>query len=424
MFTAMALIRRALLDLAEAELGAEGSRPARDAVNRVLDLDLAIMLQSYRDDFVARVQRVDRLERDRVGRTLARTEHRYQHAVELARVLFVGLDADASVRLYNREAERVTGFDRAEVLGTPFVDLLPEALRDDHGTLFARAVVGDAAPPILESAVRTRSGKVRDVRWQIAYAPSEADDEIVLFAVGRDTTDENQLAARLRQNEKLAAVGTLAAGLAHEIRNPLNGARLHLTFLARGLKRAGVVDADALDAVRVVGDEIRRLDELVSEFLDFARPKPLDKRIQSLRALCDRVIQLVTPAAEAGHTKVALDFPVTDLEIEVDGAKVEQVLLNLLNNAVEATGPVGGGAVVMRVRRQPRRALIEVEDDGPGLPSPDAPIFDAFFSTKPNGTGLGLAIAHRIVTDHGGTIDVTSRPGSTVFRIGLPLRLT
>jgi signal transduction histidine kinase len=219
-------------------------------------------------------------------------------------------------------------------------------------------------------------------------------------------------------------VGTLAAGLAHEIRNPLNGARLHLTFLERGLKRAGVADADALDAVRVVGDEIRRLDELVSEFLDFARPKPLDKKLQSLRALCDRVIQLVAPAAEAARTRVALDFPATDLQIEVDGAKVEQVLLNLLNNAVEATGPAGGGAVVVRVRRQPRRALVEVEDDGPGLPGPDAPIFDAFFSTKSNGTGLGLAIAHRIVTDHGGTIDATSRPGCTIFRVGLPLRLT
>ena len=135
------------------------------------------------------------------------------------------------------------------------------------------------------------------------------------------------------------------------------------------------------------------------------------------------MIQLVAPAAETGSTAVVLDFPVSDLEIEIDGAKVEQVLLNVLQNAIEAA-PAGGGAVVVRVRRQPRRALIEVEDDGPGLPSPDAPIFDAFFSTKPQGTGLGLAIAHRIVTDHGGTIDVTSRPGSTVFRITLPLRLT
>ena len=425
MLTAMALIRLALLGIAEEALGAAASRPARDAVNRVLDLELAVMLGTYRDDFVARVQRIDRLEREEVGRTLARTQHRYRHAVELARVLFVGLDARATVRLYNREAERVTGFDRDEVLGARFEDLLPEALREEHGALVARAVRGaEGAPDSLDSAVRTKSGKVRDVHWQLAYAPSDADDEVVLFAVGQDTTDAKALAAQVRQNEKLAAVGTLAAGLAHEIRNPLNGAQLHLTYLDRGLKRAGIADEGTLDAVRVVGDEIRRLGELVSEFLDFARPRPLDKRVCSLRALCERAVQLVTPAAETGGTAIHLDFPAKDLEVEVDAPKLEQVLLNVLQNAVEATSPSGGGAVSVRVRRQPRRAVIEIEDDGPGLPSPDAPIFDAFFSTKPHGTGLGLAIAHRIVTNHGGTIEALTRDGSTVFRITLPIQLT
>jgi PAS domain S-box-containing protein len=424
MFTAMALIRGSLVRLAQEAL-AERARPTIEAVNRALDLELAVMLETYRDDYVARLHRLDRQERAEVDRTLARTEHRYQHAVELARVLFVGLDAHARLRLYNREAERVTGFRRDEVMGTPFVDLLPDALRDEHGPFFARAAAGDApASDVLESAIRTRSGKVRDVRWQIAYSPSEADDEVVLFAVGHDTTDENALAARVRQSEKLAAVGTLAAGLAHEIRNPLNGAHLHLTFLERGLKRAGVYDADALEAVRVVGEEIKRLGGLVSEFLDFARPRPLEKRPSSLRALCERAVQLVAPDAEAGAVQIALDLPATDLELELDGAKIEQVLLNLLRNAIEAVAPGGGGSVIVRARRQPRQAVIEVEDDGPGLPSPEAPIFDAFFSTKPHGTGLGLAIAHRIVTDHGGTIDAAGRPGATVFRITLPIRLT
>jgi PAS domain S-box-containing protein len=423
MLTAMALIRLALERIAENALGPGESLRTRSAIHRALDLELAIMLDAYRDDYVARVQRLDRLEREQVGRTLARTEHRYQHAVELANVLFVGLDAMAVVRLYNREAERVTGLGREEVIGTSFAELIADEVRDEHGPLFARAASGGGpAPDVLDSAVRTRSGKVRDVRWQLAYAPSEADDEIVLFAVGQDLTDERELAARVRQNEKLAAVGTLAAGLAHEIRNPLNGARLHLTFLERGLRRAGVADADTFEAVRVVGEEIHRLGELVSEFLDFARPKPLDKRMHALRAICERAVQLMRPVADEGGVTLSLDFPATEIEVEADGAKVEQVLLNVLQNAVEATAPGGGGSVIVRVRRQPRKAVIEVEDDGPGLPSPDAPIFDAFYSTKPQGTGLGLAIAHRIVTDHGGSIDVTSRPGSTVFRIALPIR--
>jgi signal transduction histidine kinase len=115
------------------------------------------------------------------------------------------------------------------------------------------------------------------------------------------------------------------------------------------------------------------------------------------------------------------DLPSADLEFQGDAAKLTQVLLNLMQNGVESTGASGGGSVLLRARREPRQVAIEVEDDGPGLPSADAPIFDAFFSTKEGGTGLGLAITHRIVTDHNGTITVASRPGKTTFRIKLPL---
>jgi PAS domain S-box-containing protein len=423
MFVAMALVRSALLRVADEALG-EASGPTRDALNRLLDLDLAIMVGAYADDQMSRLRRADQLERARLDRTLAKTEHRYEYAVELARVLFVGLDAQARVRLFNREAERVTGLARDEVLGTPFAELLPDGVADEHAALVARAAEGKGAgPDVFDGAIRTRSGKVRDVRWQLAYAPSESDDEIVLFAIGQDTTDENALAARVRQSEKLAAVGTLAAGLAHEIRNPLNGAQLHLTVLERDLKRAACGGAEAIDTIHVVRDEIRRLDALVSDFLEFARPRPLDLAPCSVRALCERAVKLVAPAAEAASVEISLDLPVSELTIDADTAKLQQVLLNLLQNAVEATAPGGGGRVTIRARRRPKEAMIEVEDDGPGLPSPDAPVFDAFYSTKAHGTGLGLAIAHRIVTDHGGSIDVQSRPGSTIFRVALPIRL-
>ncbi|WP_437827746.1 protoglobin domain-containing protein [Sorangium sp. So ce1153] len=426
MFTAMTLIRLAFDEIAASALG-EQVAPVRAAVIKVLDLELAIMLETYRDDFLARARHAERLDREEVGRTLARTEHRYKSAVELARVLVVGLDARAVVRLWNREAERITGLGREDILGTPFVEtLLPEELRADHGALVKEIAAGRrAGAELLESSLRTRAGKIRDVRWQLAYAPSAADDEVVLFAIGQDTTDENALAARVRQSEKLAAVGTLAAGLAHEIRNPLNGAQLHVTFLERGLARAGMKDPDTVEAIRVVRDEIRRLSGLVSEFLDFARPSPLLVQPTSVLALCERAARVALSSEGAGaQAEVRVDLPSTDLVLDLDPARIEQVLLNLLRNALEAVGPAGGGTVTLRARRQPRHAVLEVEDDGPGVASPEAPIFDPFFSTKPNGTGLGLAIAHRIVTDHEGTIDFQSRPGKTLFRVTLPIRLS
>jgi PAS domain S-box-containing protein len=416
-FTAMALIRVELLHIAATRGGPE-SEATRDAITRVLDLELAVMLEAYRHDFIARIQHVDRLEKQQLQGALARAQHRYINAVELARVCLVGIDRRGLVRLFNREAERVTGFGRDEILGEPFLTLIPEELHGELRSHLAAATAG--GQPQTETEIRTRAGKIREMRFGIAYAPSEDEDEVVTFLLGQDVTEEKAQTESARQREKLAAVGTLAAGLAHEIRNPLNGAQLHVSFLERSLQRSGA-DSDSLEAVQVVGDEIKRLAVLVTEFLDFARPKPLDRKATSMATLCERVFQLAVSEASAVKVALVADLPGQDIVLDADGAKLEQVLLNLVRNAVEALAEGGGGQVILRGRRQPRFAVLEVEDDGPGLTSPEAPVFDAFYSTKPNGTGLGLSIAHRIVTDHGGTIAAESQPGRTVFRITLPL---
>ncbi len=431
MFTAMALIRASLTRIAETQ-GPGGQRIA-STLSSLLDLELAIMVESYREDFIARIQHIERLEREALGASLARTEHRYINAVELAHVLIVGLDAPGRVRLFNREAERVTGFARDEVLGRPLLDCLEIDETGDGAQLravihaYASAHAGDrgelaAQPPAsLETAVRTRSGHTRVLLWQLSYAPADGD-EVCVFALARDITDEKALLARTQQQEKLAAIGTLAAGLAHEIRNPLNGAQLHVTYLARSLKKTSA-HPELIETVAVVADEIKRLGTLVTEFLAFARPRPLLVKPVSVRALLERAAQ-VAAQRDGQPTPIELDVPSTPIELQADGAKLEQVLLNLTQNAVEALASAedrrADGRVVLRARRQPRTVTIEVEDNGPGI-APETPIFDAFFSTKPQGTGLGLSISHRIVTDHGGALEVDSRDGRTVFRMVLPI---
>jgi len=423
MLTAMALIRVALLRIADREFGAD-SPPMREALIRILDIELAVMLETYKDSFVERIRAVERQERLDLGSALARAEHRYVNAVELASVIIIGLDRSGSILLFNREAERVTGFARDEVLGRPFLEAMaPEDPDGGRSRRLEDALAGRSQPEVTEGVLRTRAGKLRDVLWNLGYAGKQQEDDIVLFAIGRDLTETRAMEERARQAEKLAAIGTLAAGLAHEIRNPLNGAQLHLSYLERAIKKkAG--EQDMLDATRVVADEITRLAHLVTEFLDFARPKPLQLKATSLFKLCDHARSMVLTQAEAVRVDVSCDLPSTDLEFQADQAKLTQVLLNLLQNAVEATGNGGGGSVVLRARRGPRHVIIDVEDDGPGLSTPEAPIFDAFFSTKEGGTGLGLAITHRIVTDHGGSIDVSSKTGRTTFRVILPLAET
>jgi len=420
MLTAMALIRVALLRIADRDLGADAA-PTREALIRILDLELAVMLETYKDSFVERIRSVERQERADLGSALARAEHRYVNAVELASVIIVGLDRLGSILLFNREAERVTGFARDEVLGRPFLDVLgPEDLDGQLAHRLQEALAGRAESTATEGILRTRAGKLRDILWNFGYAGQEQDDDVVLFAIGGDLTDARAMEERTRQAEKLAAIGTLAAGLAHEIRNPLNGAQLHLSFLERSIKKKAP-EQDMLEATRVVADEITRLAHLVTEFLDFARPKPLQLKPISLYKLCDHARSMVQTQAEGVGVELSCDLPSADLEFEADQAKLTQVLLNLLQNAVESTGSGGGGSVVLRARWTPRNLLLDVEDDGPGLQTPDAPIFDAFFSTKEGGTGLGLAITHRIVTDHGGSIDVSSKTGKTTFRVTLPL---
>jgi len=419
MLTAMALIRVALLRIADRELGVDAA-PTREALIRILDLELAVMLETYKDSFVERIRAVEQQERLDLGSALARAEHRYVNAVEHASVIIVGLDRSGAILLFNREAERVTGFARDEVLGRPFLAVMgPDDPDGQLSRRFDDVLAGRSQPEVSEGLLRTRAGKLRDVLWHLGYAGEQQQDDIVLFAIGRDLTETRAMEERTRQAEKLAAIGTLAAGLAHEIRNPLNGAQLHLSFLERSIKRKAS-EQDMLEATRVVADEITRLAHLVTEFLDFARPKPLQLKPTSLFKLCEHARSLVSTQTHAG-VDVSCDLPSADLEFEADQAKLTQVLLNLLQNAVESTFAGGGGSVVLRARRGPRHLILDVEDDGPGLPTPEAPIFDAFFSTKEGGTGLGLAITHRIVTDHGGSIDVSSKTGKTTFRVTLPL---
>ncbi len=415
MFTAMSVIRCELVRiLGEAKI--PDLEVTRVALSKLIDLTLATMLESYGADFAARIEQRATARADELSTALARAEAESVAALAHAPAVIVSLEPDGSIHEVNREACRVTGWDRDELIGRPFAQAL--FATDLQRTVLAE-VTEAAAYREAEIPVQAKSGRARSVAWRFARAGDDPSTSRVL-AVGRDVTDEKALAERTKKSERLAAIGTLAAGLAHEIRNPLNGAQLHVSFLERAIRKRGG-DAEMLEATEVVRDEIRRLGALVTEFLDFTRPKPLQLEPTSVPQLCERTAALVREEAKRAGLELHLDLPRNDVLIPADGAKLTQVLLNLLRNAIDALTPTGHGTVTLRVRRRPRHAVIDVEDDGPGLPDPNAPIFDAFYTTKPTGTGLGLSISYRIVEDHDGDITVDSRPGRTVFRLTLPL---
>ena len=222
----------------------------------------------------------------------------------------------------------------------------------------------------------------------------------------------------LRRADRLSALGEIAAGLAHEIQNPLAGIKGALEIVA-SRARPDTPEAEFSD---IGGKELARLETLVREFLDYARPRDPTLRPTDVPDLVERVTALLRPEADKRAVRLIGEYPDTsnDLSLNLDPDQMTQVILNVVLNAIQAS-PSGGG-VRIHVSMEPGWGTIDVIDQGPGIaPEHVSRIFDPFFTTKSRGTGLGLATSHRIVAAHRGTI--TALPGSptgTTFRIRLP----
>lgn len=231
----------------------------------------------------------------------------------------------------------------------------------------------------------------------------------------------------MEQTQKLAALGVLAAGIAHEIRNPLTAIKARLFTHQKSLTKGTPV----YENTEIIGRELDRLERIVRDFLMFARPAEPRFEAVSSTALFREVRDLL--GADLARVSIQLQLEEhPDLPLQIDRQHLQQVLINLVRNAAESMGDEGTIVLRARRQRQPLRgrmsevAILEVEDNGRGIP-PDAQarLFDPFFTTKPNGTGLGLSIAARIVEKHGGALRYQTRVNhGTTFGIVLPLEKT
>ena len=235
-------------------------------------------------------------------------------------------------------------------------------------------------------------------------------------------SEKRELARRAAMAEKLAAVGTMTAGLSHEIRNPLNAAALQLTVLER---RVGKLPRDEqgplLQPLHLVRDEIRRLDHILEDFLQFARPREFYPKPVEVAPVLDRVLTLLGGPAEKRHVRVMRDFEVVPA-VAGDEERLQQVVMNLGLNALDAVPEGGWVRVACRAADDGDTVDILVDDSGNGVPLEIRErIFEPFFTTKAEGSGLGLPIVHAIVTQHGGTITVEDAPeGGARFALRVP----
>jgi len=223
--------------------------------------------------------------------------------------------------------------------------------------------------------------------------------------------------------ERLAYIGTLASGLAHEIRNPLNSLSLNMQMLEEESRLSGS-EGSQLRLLSLTRTELARLERLATDFLSYAKPRPLELRAVPVVELLERVLAVLAAEVQERRADVEIEDRSHGAEVEVDRGQVNQLLLNLAQNALAAAAEGEGPPEVRLVaRREEDEVVIEVRDNGPGIPTEERQrIFDLFYSNRKGGTGLGLAIVQRIARAHGTEVEVGGEPGAgAVLSLRLPV---
>jgi len=229
-----------------------------------------------------------------------------------------------------------------------------------------------------------------------------------------DITDKKKLEAEILRSEKLAALGKMSAILAHEIKTPLTSIKMNVDILSQTLN----LSDDDKECFEIIKKETNRLTQLVKEVLQFSKTSELNLSKVNLKLLCEEIFQLTK--AQKLSKQITFINEINDVEISVDSDKFKQVLLNLIQNSIDAI--VDEGIIHLSSQVNEDEILIYVRDNGNGIEESDK-IFDPFFTTKPSGTGLGLSVSQKIIEQHGGTLRLlSSKAGETIFEIKLPFR--
>jgi signal transduction histidine kinase len=248
--------------------------------------------------------------------------------------------------------------------------------------------------------------------------PVGGDFGRVATSVNRMSDRRAALEGHLRRQDRLAALGRVVAGVAHEIRNPLNSLALTLELLARRVQRGTATGEEIRDAI----EEVNRLEQILARLLAFSGTRMESHIEQDLSPLLQRALRVVHEQAQQKQVRIALSVQDAPLRAVVDGLAIEQVMINLLLNAIDASPK--GGTVTLSAEAELGRIRIAICDQGPGIPENVRDhVFDPYFTTKENGTGLGLAISREIAGQHGGNLEFTSATGGSTFTLTLPVRL-
>ncbi|MEX0716271.1 MAG: ATP-binding protein [Planctomycetaceae bacterium] len=368
----------------------------------------------------------DRLTRalsaDEWGTPQRRNDRENNGLLEAAPDAIIIIDAAGRIELVNQRTEAMFGFRREELVGQSVEALVPERFRARHRVHRERYFRAPAFRPIgagIDLYGLRKSGDEFPV--EISLSPLRLEGRLLATAAVRDISQRRQLESGLRRNERLAAMGVLTAGIAHEINNPV-GAALLTAETAKALLDVPDARAPLEECLDNIIASMQRCGQIVKNILRFSREDPVEKAPENLNAIVRQAHDLVRGYASRNGVAIAFDLDPELPNLSVCALEIELLLVNILRNALEACA--GQGHVVVTTRDDGGHVRIVVRDDGRGMTEEQVQhLFDPFYSNRgrTGGTGLGMSIAYGIVREHDGSIDVTSAPGKgTAITIRLP----
>ncbi|MDH5477293.1 MAG: ATP-binding protein [Nitrospinota bacterium] len=298
------------------------------------------------------------------------------------------------------------GYDKEELVGQPLLSILNTQRIGKRET--RRSIMG--IHQTYEMEIVDKKGQAHKV--VVKSSPLEEDGNIVgVMGIIRDITEMTRLERKLKDEERLASLGRLATGIAHEIRNPLSSVKMNLSILKKRLNPKGV----DVEHFEIAQEEVFHLEKIVSELLDYAKPIKLDLQICDLAKVIQSAISTVEPQSRERGVTIKTDFNGHVPMALLDKTKITQALINILLNSTQASPENSEVMVSVETVKFPSsdRARIMIRDHGYGIPEENLKyIFDPFFTTRKDGTGLGLSIVRNIVDNHEGSITIESEPGN------------
>ena len=362
---------------------------------------------------------------------LRRSEATGQALLESASEGIVLINASGRITLVNTAAERMFGYERNELLGRALEILLPERVRGVHVDHRAGYFAGPRVRPMgtgLDLAGRHKDGTEFPVEISLSYVQSS--EGTTAMALITDITERKRVEGELKQQrealyqtEKLAALGTLSAGIAHEMNNPLGiiTSRIEVMLLDAEEQQ---LPAQVLDDLQVLHRATQRVARIATNLRSFARQAPREHTRIDLNAVVQETFLLMEKPLEVDGIRLTMELEPGLGAILGDASTLQQVLLNLVTNAREAMAGQGGEIrIETGVAERPGWVRVLIRDTGPGLSPEDlSKVFDPFYTTKRTGTGLGLSVSYGIIQDHHGTVDVQSTAGQgTTFTLAFPV---